>query len=428
MILSLVAANFTTVAMATGPSELRNISIEEVAKATPRVASADCASSKLHSDRRYYCPELDVLRFFAFVSVFFFHGLPGVEIANHSGWSRLAAWGFRSFKEAGSFGVCLFFLLSSFLITQLLMRERLSTGTVHVKAFYIRRILRIWPLYFVFLLLGYLFGFVVPEWRVQASRLTAFLVLLGNWYVAAFGMAPNPIAPLWSISIEEQFYLTWPWLAKAGGRRGVLVSSALLLPVSCLAIYFISRSGRGASQAIWFSSIVQFEFFALGALMALLLKDRVPRWSNGLRLCFLIVGAVLWIAAEGFFHLRESVLDSGPLSYLIGYQLVGLGCVLLLIGFLGMRPEWVPRQLVYLGKISYGLYVFHYLCLDVVSMAFGRFFSPAHGILAVAIQSLSGMSLALLLTTMLATFSYRYLEQPFLRLKERFTFIQSRGV
>jgi peptidoglycan/LPS O-acetylase OafA/YrhL len=174
--------------------------------------------------------------------------------------------------------------------------------------------------------------------------------------------------------------------------------------------------------------VVQFEFFALGALMALLLKDRVPRWSSGLRLCFLIVSAALWIAAEGFFHLRESVLDSGPISYLIGYQFVGLGCVLLLIAFLGMRPEWVPRQLVYLGKISYGLYVFHYLCLDGASLAFALFFSPAHGTVAVAIRSLFVMSLALLLTTMLAMFSYRFLEQPFLRLKERFTFIQSRSV
>jgi peptidoglycan/LPS O-acetylase OafA/YrhL len=414
--------------MATGPSPLRNISVGEAPDSTPGLASDNCASSKLHLDRRYYRPELDVLRFFAFVSVFLFHGLPGVEIANHAGWSRLAASGFGSFKEAGSFGVCLFFVLSSFLITQLLMRERLNTGTVHVKAFYIRRILRIWPLYFAFLFVGYLFGHVVPEWRLEVSRLAAFMALVGNWYVAAFGVSPSPIAPLWSISIEEQFYLTWPWLAKAAGRRGVLVTSVLLLPMSCLAIYFIARSGRGASQVIWFSSVVQFEFFALGALTALLLKDRVPHWSSGLRLCFLILSATLWIAAEGFFHLRESVLDSGPISYLIGYQFVGLGCVLLLVGFLGMRPEWVPRQLVYLGKISYGLYVFHYLCLDAASWAFARLFSPAHGFLAVAVQSLSSMSLALLWTTMLAMFSYRFLEQPFLRLKERFTFIRSRSV
>lgn len=406
----------------------RSISIEEVTDLIPGIASDQLASKGLHSDRQYYRPELDVLRLFAFVSVFLFHGLPGIEIANHSGWSRLPSLVFSSLKNAGSFGVCLFFVLSSFLITELLMRERLRTGTVHVRAFYIRRILRIWPLYFVFLLLGYLLGIVFPEWRVETPRLAAFLLLVGNWYVAAFGMLPTPIAPLWSISIEEQFYLTWPWLAKAGGRIGILVTSALILPLSCLAIYFIARSGQGASQVIWFSSVVQFEFFALGALMALLLKGRVPHWSVGSRLVLLIVSLVLWVAAEGIFHLRESVLESGPMSYLIGYQFIGLGCVLLLIGFLGMRSDWFPRQLIYLGKISYGLYVFHYLCLDVVSRAFTHLFPTAHGIFAVAMRGLSTMSLALLLTTLLAMFSYRFLEQPFLRLKERFTFIRSRSV
>ncbi len=377
---------------------------------------------------RFYRPELDVLRFFAFLSVFLFHGLPGVEVANHQGWARVAAWGFASFQGAGSFGVCLFFVLSSFLITELLMRERAATGTVHVKAFYIRRILRIWPLYFAFLLVGYVLGMLVPEWRIGAPRLMAFLALLGNWYVAAFGMIPSPIAPLWSISIEEQFYLTWPWLAKAAGKTGVQIVSVLLLPVSFTAIYLLARSGAGASQVIWFSSFVQFEFFALGALLALILKGRVPRLSVAARLGFVMTSVVLWMSAEGFFHLRESVLQSGPIFYLIGYQFVGAGCILSLLAFLGLPSEWIPRQLIYLGKISYGLYVFHYLCQDLVTSAFTRVFSTVRGTGAVAVRGVSTMSVALLLTIATAAFSYRFLEKPFLRLKERFTFVRSRGV
>ncbi len=158
---------------------------------------------------RYYRPELDVLRFFAFLSVYLFHVLPRVEAANHTGWLRSAAWLAANFRLAGSFGVCLFFVLSSFLITELLLRERRQTGTVHVKAFYVRRILRIWPLYFFFLFFGALLGHFVADWHMEAPRLLAFLLLLGNWYVAVFGQTLNPIAPLWSISIEEQFYLTW---------------------------------------------------------------------------------------------------------------------------------------------------------------------------------------------------------------------------
>ena len=381
---------------------------------------------------QYYRPELDVLRFFAFLSVFCYHALPGVEVGNHSGWERAAAIGLSAFKSAGSFGVCLFFVLSSFLITELLIRERSKTGTVHIKAFYTRRILRIWPLYFFFLFVGFLLGHLVPEWNLETPRLLAFLALLGNWYVAVFGWSANPIAPLWSISIEEQFYLIWPGLAKVGGRSAILLLSVLLLPVSCLAIYLLARYTQGASQAIWASSLVQFEFFGLGALVALLLNGRVPLLSTSSRFAMVAAAGILWIGAEIFFHLRESVLLSGPLSYVTGYQMVAIGCVLLLLGFLGVAQEWAPRGLIYLGKISYGLYVFHYLCLDLAM----RMVAPAaragnairYGRIEIAIRSLGGISAGLLLTILFAAASYRFLEKPFLKLKERFTFVTSRAV
>jgi len=379
----------------------------------------------------YYRPELDVLRFFAFLSVFLFHALPGVEVGNHAGWGRVAAAALTNFKSAGSFGVCLFFVLSSFLITELLIRERGKTGTVHVKAFYTRRILRIWPLYFFFLLVGFGLGHLVPEWRLETPRLLAFLALLGNWYVAAFGWTANPIAPLWSISIEEQFYLIWPGLAKFGGKPAIQAVSMLLLPVSWLAIYLLARYTQGASQTIWASSLVQFEFFALGGLAALMLHGRIPRLTIWARLAMITTGGVLWLAAESLFHLRESVALSGPLSYVAGYQMVAVGCLLLLLGFLGMAQTGVPRTLVYLGKISYGLYVFHYLCLDLAVRIFAPGVRPGsairYGKIEVGLRSLAAISFGLLMTVLFAAVSYRFLEKPFLRLKERFTFVSSRA-
>src|SRR5437879_13430629 len=101
------------------------------------------APSSLQTSEHYYRPEFDVLRFLAFLGVFLFHGLPGIAIPKHSGWSWPTVWIATNLKNSGRFGVCLFFVLSSFLITELLMRERSSTGTVHVSAFYVRRILRI---------------------------------------------------------------------------------------------------------------------------------------------------------------------------------------------------------------------------------------------------------------------------------------------
>jgi peptidoglycan/LPS O-acetylase OafA/YrhL len=381
------------------------------------------------TSEHYYRPELDALRFFAFLSVFLFHGLPGIAIPKHYGWSWPTVWLAANLKNAGRFGVCLFFVLSSFLITELLMRERSSTGTVHVPAFYVRRILRIWPLYFFFLFFGVLLGHFVSGWQVETQRLIAFLVLLGNWYVANFGSTANPIGPLWSISIEEQFYLTWPWIAKAAGRTAILVVSILLLPLSWITIYLLARSAPEASRVMWFSSLVQFQFFALGALAALLLKGRAPKWKMASRLVLFTVAGALWTSAQGFF-LRDYAPFSGPLFYILGYCLVGIGCVLLLLGFLEIPQRYIPRPLIQLGKVSYGLYVFHRLSQHIASyllLAAARS-ELWTGRLRIVLRDSATLVVALLLTMVLAFFSYRFLEMPFLRLKERFTFIRSRAV
>src|SRR5579859_3569851 len=95
-----------------------------------------------NSSRRYYRPELDALRFFAFLAVFAFHRMDYVPTDPVKD-----VWAYR-IGSVGAFGVPVFFLLSAFLITELLVRERVSTGRVHIRSFYARRILRIWPLYF----------------------------------------------------------------------------------------------------------------------------------------------------------------------------------------------------------------------------------------------------------------------------------------
>jgi peptidoglycan/LPS O-acetylase OafA/YrhL len=254
-------------------------------------------------------------------------------------------------------------------------------------------------------------------------------VLLGNWYVATFGSSANPIGPLWSISIEEQFYLTWPWIAKAAGRTAILVVSILLLPLSWITTYLLARSAPTASHSIWFSSLVQFQFFALGALAALLLKGRAPKWKMASRLVLFTVAGALWTSAQGFF-LRDYAPFSGPLFYIVGYSLVGIGCVLLLLGFLEIPQRCTPRSLVQLGKVSYGLYVFHRLSQYIAS----RLLPAAArselwtGRLRSVLCDSAILLVALLLTIVLAFFSYRFLEMPFLRLKERFTFIRSRAV
>ncbi len=159
--------------------------------------------------KRFYRPELDVLRFVAFLLVYVHH-IP--EYPSNHPWAIVAARAMRC-------GLCLFFLLSAYLITELLIRERETTGTVHIKSFFIRRALRIWPLYFLAVGASYFLGQFSHTWHTPARALPYLLLLATNLYVARYGWTFALIAPLWSLSIEEQFYLVVPSIAKAGGGR-----------------------------------------------------------------------------------------------------------------------------------------------------------------------------------------------------------------
>src|SRR5260221_8487443 len=130
------------------------------------VQAAECRATT--PQRRFYHPELDCLRFFAFFAVFIFHTLPH-EADYYSARNIPFAALIASVSRAGSFGVDLFFLLSAYLITELLLREKESFGHVHLKSFYLRRILRIWPLYFLAIFIGISLTIVDPDQHFPAK-------------------------------------------------------------------------------------------------------------------------------------------------------------------------------------------------------------------------------------------------------------------
>jgi peptidoglycan/LPS O-acetylase OafA/YrhL len=271
---------------------------------------------------------------------------------------------------------------------------------------------------------------VVHFYWISPGRLLAFLFLSGNWYVAAAGTGTSPIAPLWSISLEEQFYLAWPWVAKIGGRTSILGLSVLLIPISWLTLFFLAHGGAHSERAIWVNSLVQFQFFALGALLALGLNGRVPKLSTRVRIGILMAGAIAWLTAQAAFGVRTPGPRPDAVSLILGYTLVAIGCALFLIGFLGAPRQLLPKPLVYLGKISYGLYVFHMLAIGCASKALGLIermtFGPVNRGFGPTLRSVLMLPVALALTILLAIASYRFLEQRFLKVKERFTLVRSR--
>jgi peptidoglycan/LPS O-acetylase OafA/YrhL len=360
---------------------------------------------------RFYRPELDVLRFFAFMAVFVHHGIyslsPLVSIT-------------------GGFGLSLFFFLSAFLITELLQRERQLTGTVAIRAFYIRRILRIWPLYFGALGFAIILGWAFPSHRVSAGFVLSFVFMLGNTYIGSYGFPNTPVGVLWSISVEEQFYALWPILNRFCTRQTLIGIAALFLPLGGVAVLVLTALHKTPAIGIWTNSFVQFQMFGLGALLALALQGRIVAWPLPVRVLLIVAGCLLWIAAALFSGIADFVPRHGP-GPLVGYYLVGLGCAAFILALLGLQRQWMPRHLVYLGKISYGLYVFHQASLDAASFLFNHINgtdSRSHHV----VYGVGHLTLGLLLSVCLAIVSYRYFESPFLRLKESYTVVRSRSV
>ncbi len=181
---------------------------------------------------RYYCPELDGLRFLAFFLVFLHH----VPLYGQGKPMLLARFG-----PYGWMGVDLFLCLSSFLISKLLLLEWQSTGTISLGRFYVRRSLRIWPLYFLMCLLGFVvfpcLGYAPTFGDHDYAELVhhfllPYLTFFGNWATAHYNYAPSQaLFLLWTISLEEQFYIIWPLvlLALRFNKRSLLKLSCFLL-------------------------------------------------------------------------------------------------------------------------------------------------------------------------------------------------------
>lgn len=366
---------------------------------------------------RFYRPELDALRFFAFLAVYGFHQLlfPAQFYARIGIPNRLANL-LSEVPNAGVFGVDLFFVLSAYLITELLLREKDRFGKLNVRDFYARRILRIWPLYFAFLAIAML-PFVNSNGSLTWKYLLFFLLLSGNWAVVLFGFpAHSVVIPLWTVSIEEQFYLAWPPIVSRLSRRGILVAAAIMLALASASRALIVLA-RGGAFSIWCNTLTRLDPIAAGIVLAVLLRGRAPKINVPVRLGLCVLGLSALVGAS--YWGLNSAGQPRLIGSMLGFPTVAVACSLILLSVLG-APIAIPKPLNYLGKISYGLYVIHELGIFVTD----RLLRIQHGVTHAALMFV----LPLIITIGLASASYHFLEGPFLKLKKRFTRVDSRPV
>ena len=290
-----------------------------------------------------HLPALDGFRGLAILAVMLSHFLnAGHAVTEETWWGRVLLGGFV--------GVDMFFVLSGFLITGILLDARVTSAR-GFGVFYARRALRIFPLYYASLALVFLLrpaGPDSPWWYwTFASNLGA--TWKGRWLVSPEGF---DLGHFWSLAVEEQFYLVWPFLVAALGRRHLPKMCFACLVIAPLVHFAFHFSGNG--PAAYLFTPVRLHTLAAGAWLALAFRDPV-RWNFVRRHAkpVLLVTATISLAAL-VFPRHLSLVPFSPFLW---------GSALVLS--LGSPGPWQAllstRPLLVLGKLSYGLYILHYL-------------------------------------------------------------------
>jgi len=385
---------------------------------TPVAVEIPLAAAPPARAERFYRPELDALRFFAFLGVFIFHAAPRtMDFYNAAGYPHWLSSLLISIFGAGAYGVDLFFALSAYLITSLLLRERSATGALDLRGFYVRRILRIWPLYLAFVAFAAIFAALVPGQHLPMKYVVGYSLLAGNWIYAFYGLPASFATPLWTVSIEEQFYLAWPLaLRKASVRTMAAIALGLLAVANAWRVWLAVTAAP--VERIEYNTFTRLDPIAFGILIALF-GHKLPCFTRQQRAAMLGGGVATWVAVFAF-TVTFGVSTVTTWRMALGHPFTALASVVVLLSVLGSQHGFLRNQgLLYLGKISYGLYVLHefahFCAMRIV---------PASTPGMVLAQSIVGLAL----TIVLAAASYRWLESPFLRLKERFAHVQSRPV
>lgn len=363
-----------------------------------------------------HLPTLDGVRGIAVLWVV----MHNISVVDDQGWGGLG----RLFEDglvSGWMAVTLFFALSGFLITGILLDSREDPH--YYRSFYTRRALRIFPLYYLVLLVAFV---LVPLVMQPPARLAHDIpnqiwlwAYLSNW-TEPYSISSQAFPHFWSLAVEEQFYLVWPFLVRRCNPRDT-VRLCVGLAAAALAARCAMFAGGASLEALYTFTFSRMDALVLGGAAAAAL--RIPSWRNWLAErpgSVLLAAAVLLGAC---LALVRSFLRLNATMQTVGYTLLAGSFALLILGLaaadLSRRDAWWVRPwrsqpLRVLAKYSYGMYVFHKILADTV----GRPLMRAHESWLRSMTANAVYVIAGTLTTLgVAVLSYHLVEKRFLRLR-----------
>jgi peptidoglycan/LPS O-acetylase OafA/YrhL len=361
-----------------------------------------------------YFENLDASRFFAFVIVFLAHAFitKSLEIKGTNSFQFIYNWG-----KIGLLGLEYFFVLSSFLITWIILQEKHQTGELNIKNFLIRRSLRVWPLYFLIILLGIIitFGSTYLNYSTQEiPPLSNFLLFIINFYIIDHGSEfLFFLVFLWSISIEEQFYLFYSIILKYLKINLLWISIFLILISIVFRVLYLDNS-----KQLYFNTLSALGNFGVGGIVAHIVfyQKKVFYQLINLSKVVNIFFYVILILSIVFYHNLNNIhaftiFSRLYFSVLFGYFIIEQSC--------GKNRLFNPGQnkfINHFGKISYGLYCFHGVVITILSKAilYMNFKETFWHVF------LLYPFIIFFLTIIISHYSYKYFENYFIKLKTKF--------
>jgi peptidoglycan/LPS O-acetylase OafA/YrhL len=373
-------------------------------------------------EKRVYFKNLNGLRFFAAFAVILHH------LEQYKFWAKLPSnWGNVTVDAFGHKAVSFFFVLSGFLITYLLLEESKKTGTISIKDFYVRRILRIWPVYYLVIILCL---FVIPfvfdlsyigintfDGKFTVKVILLFLILPNLLRVYSPSIAGGN--QLWSIGVEEQFYIIWPLLVKSFIKRlptflFVFIAIKFLVTIALLAAAIYTRNLiLSSGLQLWI--LFKVEQMAIGALGAWVL------FTNKQKILAFFYHKLTWYASL----LGMVLLLFVHTTYWLFSYLEAAIFFLVILNVSTNPAVKVSLEkpiLNKLGNISYGIYMYHTICITICFYTLTYFEVDKTNFILFNILYYIG---SIVLTIAVANFSYKYFEKFFLNLKERFMIVKS---